>query len=250
MKTQHLIAFKTFYLAVGIIGLFIPSWWILFFWIIFAIGNGTVGHRYFSHENFRVSAFTHWLLAIWCTISSYSPPIYWQVQHRHHHRHTDSNDDIHAPGNGIFMSFIGWTFSKSRIDSIFKDKACIYNQIRGQKDTAIRMASEYFISINLIFLLCLLLIDWTLALSAAVASLLEHLRLGLVNSLCHIQKIPGNYRNHETTDGSQNNLLLGWIGLGFGWHNNHHHDPKKLVLTEKWWEIDLEGQIGRLLSKL
>jgi fatty-acid desaturase len=37
--------------------------------------------------------------------------------------------------------------------------------------------------------------------------------------------------------------------LGFGWHNNHHADPKKLILTENWWEIDLEGYMGKILSK-
>jgi fatty-acid desaturase len=41
---------------------------------------------------------------------------------------------------------------------------------------------------------------------------------------------------------------LGWLGMGFGWHNNHHAHPGKLILTERWWEIDIEGYVGWVLS--
>lgn len=250
-QTTQIIIFRSMQGLVGLIGLIYAEWWMLvMFWIVFAIGNGTVGHRYFAHESFRVNPTTHWILAIWCTISSYSPCIYWQVQHRHHHRHTDAADDVHAPRNGFFMSIIGWAFSPTRINSVFNDRASVINQARGIKDPAIRLTSKFFISINLCFLLVLGLLDWHLTVAACAASLFEQIRLGLVNSLCHIDAFPGNYRNHHTDDMSQNNLFLGWLGLGFGWHNNHHNDSKKLVLTERWWEIDMEGMVGKILSKL
>jgi fatty-acid desaturase len=38
--------------------------------------------------------------------------------------------------------------------------------------------------------------------------------------------------------------------MGFGWHNNHHHNPAKNIVQDRWWEIDIEGYIGYLLSKL
>jgi len=37
--------------------------------------------------------------------------------------------------------------------------------------------------------------------------------------------------------------------LGFGWHNNHHHNPRELINSHRWWEVDVEGQIAKLISK-
>jgi fatty-acid desaturase len=61
--------------------------------------------------------------------------------------------------------------------------------------------------------------------------------------------IPLSYRNFETKDNSHNNIIIGWLSFGFGWHNNHHHDQRELVNTHHWWEIDIEGQIAKLISK-
>lgn len=249
MKTKNLIAFKIFYLIVGLIGLSTLSYWTLVFWFIFAIGNGTVGHRYFAHNAFVVSRPMHWIMSIWCTLSAYSPPSYWQIQHRHHHRNSDKETDIHSPKRGWVTAFIGWTLSPSLIDSVFKDRASIVSLANTRKDKALILTNDYFISINFLFLLCLFLIDTNLVLASATACLIEHVRLGLINTLCHLKSVPGNYRNHNTKDNSQNNLFLGWIGLGFGWHNNHHHDAGRLSNQDRWWEIDIEGLVGLILSK-
>lgn len=250
MKTQYLITFNILYVLLGIASLFVFgfSYAVLALWLVFAFGNGTIGHRYFAHNQFKVGAIKHWVFSFWCTISAYSPIVYWQVQHRHHHRHSDDADDIHSPRNGLFMSLVAWPFSKQRIESVFKDRASTVNYARCMKDTAVKFTSEYFILINVIFLATLTFINIELLGAASIAFLLEHVRLGLINSLTHLDNIPGNYRNHDTKDRSHNNLFLGFLTLGFGWHNNHHNDATKLILTERFWEIDLEGYLGKLLS--
>jgi fatty-acid desaturase len=91
----------------------------------------------------------------------------------------------------------------------------------------------------------LVLIDPVLLTMYAAAYAIDFARLGLVNWFCH----RGGYRNFDTKDQSTNNLVLGWLGMGFGWHNNHHANPGKLILTEKWWELDVEGYIGWMLGK-
>ena len=42
-----------------------------------------------------------------------------------------------------------------------------------------------------------------------------------VNSVTHLW----GYRNYDTDDDSRNNLFVGIISNGEGWHNNHHADP-------------------------
>ena len=43
-----------------------------------------------------------------------------------------------------------------------------------------------------------------------------------INSVTHVW----GYRNYETDEDSRNNLIVGLISNGEGWHNNHHADPR------------------------
>jgi stearoyl-CoA desaturase (delta-9 desaturase) len=62
-----------------------------------------------------------------------------------------------------------------------------------------------------------------------------------VNVLGHRKGFIG-YRNCETKDNSQNNIILGYLAWGQGWHNNHHYDPKSFDfgtrISGKWYEFD------------
>lgn len=251
MKTLNLIIFNLLYTILGLVGLFYVDSNIIIFccWLLYAIGNGTIGHRYFAHNQFTVGKIRHFIFSIWCTLSAYSPIIYWKIQHIHHHRNTDNEKDIHSPKNGFLNSFYFWTLNKKKIESIFSDRSSIILYHKLKTDKIIMFMSEYFIPINIVFLGTLFLINQQLVFYFAVAYLIEHIRIGLINTVTHIKHFPGNYRNHNTNDNSYNNIVLGLFGLGFGWHNNHHNNSKKLILTEKWWEIDLEGYVGKLLSK-
>ena len=249
---KQLIPFIWAYTLIGLFSLVALdlNWlYVCGFFFLFALGNGTVGHRYFSHNSFKVAKPLHWILALWTTITGYSPIVYWIVQHRHHHAHTDQPEDVHSPRNGLLQAIFLWTVNKDRIDSVFKDPNSMYNYVRAMRDPAIRFFSTYHLYINLIFLLVLYIIDPSLLMAASAAYVLEQVRLAILNTVHHTPGIPLNYVNHSLKDSSQNNYVLGILTLGFGWHNNHHKNAKKLILTEKWWEIDLEGYVGWMLSK-
>jgi stearoyl-CoA desaturase (delta-9 desaturase) len=216
--------------------------------VFIAWGNGVAGHKYFAHNSFKVHPWLHWPMALWCTLSGYSNTMYWQVQHKHHHRHSDKSTDIHSPVNGIWNSMFAWTLNRDRIQSVFADEKSHIVYARSLKDPAVRLTTEYFITINLTFMFLLYIIDVNLLYCLAIAFCIEHLRFGIVNTVCHLPGFPGNYRNHDSKDRSQNNILLGFLTLGFGWHNNHHANASKLILTERWWELDPEGYVSYLLS--
>ncbi len=248
---KQLIPFIWAYTLAGVLSLlFLPLHWqyVIGFFFLFALGNGTVGHRYFSHNSFKVAKPLHWVLACWTTITGYSPIVYWIVQHRHHHAHTDTSEDVHSPRNGLLQAIFLWTVNKDRIDSVFRDPNSMYNYVRAMKDPAIKFFSTYHLYINLLFLALLTAIDPNLTIAASAAYVLEQVRLAILNTVHHTPNLPFNYTNHELKDSSQNNYILGTLTLGFGWHNNHHRNAKKLILTEHWWEIDIEGYVGWLLG--
>jgi hypothetical protein len=47
------------------------------------------------------------------------------------------------------------------------------------------------------------------------------------------------YRNFATKDQSKNNLLIGLISNGEGYHNNHHAQPRSASHGMRWWEFDV-----------
>ena len=56
-----------------------------------------------------------------------------------------------------------------------------------------------------------------------------------VNSVTHLW----GYRTYETDERSRNNVFVGLLVHGEGWHNNHHAEPRSAKHGHHWWELDL-----------
>lgn len=250
-NTKYYIIFSILLTLVGIVSFYyIENLWLLIpVWLVRTIGNGVVGHRYFAHEQFKVGKIAKIIFAYYTSICSYSTPFYWKVQHLHHHRNSDKETDIHSPLNGLWNSIILWMFNKEKIDSVFLDRSSKVLSIKTLRDKHITNASKWFIELNVIVYLILSVISLELFFLWAASYILELIKFGAINSILHWDNFLGNYKNHSLNDHSNNNLFLGFITMGFGWHNNHHNDSKKLNLREKWWEIDIEAYIGKLFEK-
>ena len=73
----------------------------------------TVGyHRYFSHRSFKTSRAFQFVLACLGCSASQRGPLWWTAHHRHHHRTSDTPDDLHSPiAHSFWWSHIGWVLS-------------------------------------------------------------------------------------------------------------------------------------------
>src|SRR5581483_6097101 len=82
------------------------------YWVrIFAIGAGY--HRYFSHRAYSTGRVFQFVLACLALSSAQKSVLWWAAKHRHHHLHTDTELDVHAPRRrGFFYSHVGWIFSR------------------------------------------------------------------------------------------------------------------------------------------
>jgi stearoyl-CoA desaturase (delta-9 desaturase) len=67
-----------------------------------------------------------------------------------------------------------------------------------------------------------------------------------INSICHLW----GTRPFRSNDHSRNNAFFGLIGLGEGWHNNHHAFPTSARHGLRWWEFDASYLIIRTLELL
>jgi len=219
---------------------------IFFMTILGLLGNGVVGHRLIAHRQFTPAKWTIPILYLLCTLAAFAPVWYWRAQHWHHHKHSDQDIDVHSPHSQTFFdSFFGWALKQKFV------KVVLTTEKRSLRESLSDKNMQFFYNYNYyliyLFLLILASISIELLLAYFIFYWLEILRLGLITSLAHIN-IPFSYRNFETKDKSYNNLVIGYLTFGFGWHNNHHANPMLLDTQIKWWEFDLEAKLAKIIN--
>lgn len=204
----------------------------------------TVGmHRYFSHRAFKTSRWFQFLLACAGCTALQKGPLWWTAHHRLHHCHSDQPDDPHSPVvDGFWYGHMGWLFAN---DLIHPDQKLVNDWQRYPE---------------LIWLDKLWMIPGVLLAAACYAALgMEGLVYGFclsvviifqvtfaVNSFGHLF---GSQR-FETGEGSRNNMILGYLAMGDGWHNNHHRAPSSARHGFAWYEFDMSYTAIKLLAKL
>ena len=213
-------------------------------------------HRYFAHKAFQTSRAGQFIFAVLGATAVQRGPLWWAGHHRHHHAHSDEQDDAHSPvQHGFLWSHIGWFLSRANFSTQFdrvKELA---------KFPELRFIDRFDVLVPVIFALSIFglgvllenlapqlhtngwqLLVWGFVISTVV---LYHATFS-VNSLAHVW----GKRRYATRDHSRNNFIIALFTLGEGWHNNHHHYPGSASQGFYWWEIDLTYYGLRLLASL
>lgn len=221
---------------------------------MFAITAGY--HRLFSHRSYSTSRFFQFILAFLGTTAAQKGPLWWSALHRHHHKHSDTEEDIHSPSiRGVWHAHIGWVLSEEHDEADMK-------LVRDlTKYPELVMLDKYHYIPPLMFLAFTFLLGFvmenylpSLGLSmfqvaiwgGLVSTVLLYHGTFAINSLAHIL----GKKRFETGDQSKNSLILALITLGEGWHNNHHRYPGSERQGFYWWEIDITHYVLYFLSKL
>ena len=211
-------------------------------------------HRYFAHRAFRTSRAVQFLLAILGNTAIQRGALWWASVHRHHHRHSDQEEDAHSPGlHGFWWSHIGWMTTSKNFPTDYRS----VNDLA--KFPELVFLNRFDLIVPAIFGAALFgfgaLLDalwpqlgtsgaqvfvWGFFVSTVV---LLHGTL-FVNSLAHIV----GSRRFQTSDDSRNSFLLAIFTLGEGWHNNHHRYMNTARQGFYWWEIDVSYYMLKALS--
>lgn len=221
---------------------------IIISWALLGIvGTGVGQHRLFSHRQFETWKPVEYIIAILGTFAAYAPILFWVGHHQYHHKVADTRDDPSSPAlHGFWESFLWWRMRSTIVTKIYLKNVPAIMVLR---DPFLMFLSKHFTIILYSYAIVLFLIDpvWLFNLFI-IPVFIEHIRINIISSLSHM-KLPFSYKNFKSNDKSWNNIIIGYLTLGFGWHNNHHSQPRMLSNHVKWWEIDIEGYIGKLLSK-
>lgn len=202
----------------------------------------TVGyHRMLTHRSFRPHPVVKCLLLIPGSMSVEGPALQWAATHIKHHALSDREGDPHSPVDGFLHAHIGWMFVEDLGDP---NRYCPHLK----KDTLIVFISRTFLLwVALGLVIPFLLGGWTgLLWGGLVRIFLTHHVTWSVNSVCHTF----GKRAFETTDRSRNEWVVGLLGFGEGWHNNHHAFPRSAFHGLHWWQVDVSGYLIWTLERV
>ena len=227
-------------LILGVIPLYY-LWFTLVMWILTCGLGVAVGyHRVFSHKTHSLPTWKENILLLLGTLSGQGASIFWVALHRgYHHPRTDTIKDIHSPvAHGILTAFIGWQYKITEATNTINIKYAI-DLVRKSNHLWFH---KHHLKILWSIPIVVAIFNWKLALAAfCLTAMIGVMQDNIVNVLGH-KKVLIGYRNFNTNDNSQNNLILGYISWGQGWHNNHHHNPTSFdfgkSISGKWWEWD------------
>lgn len=236
---------------------FIPwyfSWTGVIVAVITARLSGLLGinigyHRLLTHRGFRCPKWLEHVLVVIAICCVEDTPARWVAVHRRHHQHADEQPDPHSPLVNFLWGHVGWLIIKNPE----LNRLGIYD--RYAKDI---LRDPFYVALERNWLqLKIILIQWLvffglgfLAELAMGGTAMQALQFGLsiliwgvfvrtvlvwhqtwaVNSITHLW----GYRNYQTDEDSRNNVFIGILAHGEGWHNNHHADP---ALGASWSQM-------------
>jgi stearoyl-CoA desaturase (delta-9 desaturase) len=212
------------------------------YWLrMFAIGAGY--HRYFSHRAYSTSRIFQFILALLAQSTAQKSVLWWAAKHRHHHLHSDTEQDVHSPRHkGFLYSHVGWIFAQKH------DKADFVKVADLARYPELMLLHKYeLLPAIAVGILCFLAAGWSgLVVGFFWSTVLVYHATFCVNSLAHVH----GSKRYVTGDDSRNNWLLALFTMGEGWHNNHHAYQSSARQGFKWWEVDATYYCLRAMSWL
>ncbi len=198
-------------------------------------------HRYFAHRSYHTSRIFQFVLAFVAQMSAQRGALWWAATHRAHHRHSDTELDVHSPAQrGFWYAHLGWIFDN-------RHHATDYGAISdfAKFPELVWLDRNPYVPPATLAVAAFLIGGWQgLVVGFVWSTILTFHATFFINSLAHVH----GKRRFVTGDQSRNNWLLALITLGEGWHNNHHAFPSSARQGFRWWEIDLTYCVLKGLS--
>jgi stearoyl-CoA desaturase (delta-9 desaturase) len=223
-------------------------------YVIQVFGMSAGYHRYLAHRTFETSRSFQFVLALMATLSGQQGPLWWAGHHRHHHRHADAEGDVHPPHlRGFWWAHVGWITSGHYLAARLEAVPDLVRFPELRVLDRYNMVPPAALAAGILVLGILLgavapglgtsgpqMLVW----GFCFPTVLSYHATFAVNSVAHLW----GRRRFDTPDESRNNVLLGLLAFGEGWHNNHHRCPRSERNGFYWWEVDVTHYLLTVLS--
>ena len=215
---------------------------LLISFIVMAGLGVTIGyHRMLTHRSFQPNPVVKFIFLAFGSMAVEGPALEWAATHIKHHAHSDREGDPHSPVEGFWHAHMGWMFKTTDADPN------VYCRNLVRDPMVVFMSSTFFLWVILSLAIPFAIGGWTgLLWGGLVRIFFTHHITWSVNSVCHTF----GKREFETRDRSRNEWIVGLLGFGEGWHNNHHAFPRSAFHGLHWWQFDLSGYVIWTLERV
>lgn len=248
MTLFHLVCLAVFVTGVSAAALIVA----VAMYVVRGMGITTGYHRLLAHRSFKTNRFVQFMMALCGSLAVQGGPLWWVAHHRHHHAATETEEDVHSPvTHGMWQAHMGWMM----MDVAFNEKGTNARDLH--KFPEIKFLQRHYVWLvvaqpALMYALGAWLgpayntsgaqmMVWGFFISTVFT---WHVTF-MVNSVCH----RWGSRPHDSGDASTNNLLIGLLAFGEGWHNNHHKYASSARHGLEWWQLDTTYLLLRGLEK-
>ncbi len=190
--------------------------------IAFGVTGGL--HRFFTHASFKTTRTIKIILGVFALMALEGEIKTWVADHLHHHKYSDTEDDLHSPMRGFAHAHFGWFFGTK------KGNPEVYCK-RLLRDSDIAFLDKAWPLIALVTIFGPLAFGWEAFVWGLVRIFLIHHVTWSINSLCHMI----GTHPRDTGDNSRNIWWLAWISFGESWHNFHHWVSGLARHGTAWW---------------
>lgn len=211
---------------------------VFMYFLIFGFGVSLTFHRSITHRAIDMHPVLEFIGKFFASIGGTGSPISWVLIHKAHHKYSDTDKDPHS-AKDVLKYVIGKypTVSAKGMRKLAQSK---FNKF---------IHRHYYLVILCYGALWAMLGADYFCYGFVYPMVLNMIAGHLVNWYTHSNYM-FNYRLHNTKDTSQNNILIGLVTWGEGFHNTHHRYPARSNFSMRWWEIDLTFALAKILEKL
>lgn len=212
---------------------------LIFYFLYSGIGVSMMLHRYWTHKSFEFkSDKLKWVFTWFALMAGRGSIIGWVHVHREHHAYSDTEKDPHSPKTKSWRVFFPHMMNYASEIKRFLVRD-LFNDVQLKINRYYMILIIAWMLILAAFGMEILIFAWALPIA------ITHLVLNAFTFYGH----SGGYKNHSHRDYSANSIVFGILLWGEGWHNNHHKNPGRYSNREKWWEIDLVGNLIEVVKK-
>lgn len=249
MSAFHIACLGAFYTGVSTTALVVA----FAMYAIRGVGVTAGFHRLLAHRSFKTSRPVQFILALAGSLAVQGGPLWWVAHHRHHHAATETEEDIHSPvTHGMWQAHMGWMMTPGA----FNEKGNNSRDLHKFPEIKFLQRQYIWLILTQPILLYALgswlgadyntsglqLLVWGFFISTVFT---WHVTF-MVNSVCH----RWGSQPYDAGDASTNNVFIGVLGFGEGWHNNHHKYPSSARHGLLWWQADFTWWLIRTLEVL
>jgi stearoyl-CoA desaturase (delta-9 desaturase) len=185
-------------------------------------------HRLFSHNSIAVNKFWFKVIGIVSVFGGIGEPIAWSVLHRHHHKFSDTEKDIHSPlrpYGSVWHAMFSYNF-KSLNWFIPKGIQSFHRDMQTNKTLRFLNSNYFLIWILTGAVVSSLISPWFFLLHFVFVAFLVKMDISFwVNVMGHKPWLFG-YKNFNQETHIYNRCGILATHFGEEFHNNHHAHPE------------------------